>query len=172
MSDDPNRERENIEISIAAAKERIEEYKRQARDADVRERQELLELRSQVTEAAVEQRKLMAIFYIMLLIFLSLVLSMVLIAVTQVTWAAAAFIATCAAIYFIFITTRGPYPTAARAFDTEKARIALKKKNHLALLDEERRDAEETITFQTAALEDIKKRQPARDPGTDRSAPA
>ena len=165
MTEGIDRERENIEISIAAAKERIEECKRQAREADVREKQDFIDLRTAVTEATVEQRKLMVVFYIMLLVLCGIVLSMLVFGTTnQVSFAAAAFIGTCAFVYFLFLSIKGPYPTVSRQAEAERAKLALKKKNHVALLDEERRDAEETITFQTAALEDIKRRMapPAR----------
>jgi len=157
MDADLKRDIYNLEITIGAAKERVEDCKRQAREADIREKRELMDLHTMVSEATVDQRRLTVILYILLGIFVSLWISMLLFGMNQVTLGAAAFVGVSSLLYFLIIATRGPYPVAARLADAERAKLSLKKKNHLAMLDEERRDAEEIISFQTAALEDMMK---------------
>jgi Na+/melibiose symporter-like transporter len=158
VGEDVKREIENLELSIAAAKERIAECRRQTKDAAIREKQEHLEFQHLLVEATGEQKKLFVLLYAFLGILGALLLSMLVFGANIVMGSAAAFVALACLVYFLILAASGPYPRAARRVEAEKARLALKTKNHLQLLESEMKDAEETLTFHTAQLEELKQK--------------
>ncbi|MBI5527688.1 MAG: hypothetical protein HY897_15265 [Deltaproteobacteria bacterium] len=158
MSEDLKREIENLELSIAAAKERIVECRRQKKDALIREKQEHLEFQHLLVEATGEQKKLFVLLYVFLGVLGALILSLLIFGPNMVMGSATAFIALLCFLYFLILAASGPYPRAARRVEVEKARLSLKTKNHLQLLESEMKDAEETMTFHTAQIEEIRQK--------------